>query len=190
MLPHRAFHFVRHGETEWNRLGRLQGRSDIPLNAHGEAQAAFLRPQLKPYGFRSIAASPLLRARRTAEILNAELDLPIHFIDALMEIDVGPYAGTSDGAWLPGWRKGEAVDGVEHLAAFARRVGAGISAALALQGPVLIVAHGGLIWALEHLLKLQEKGLDIPNTALVHFQPPASPQEYWRMATLFEPEPA
>ena len=190
MLPHQAFHFVRHGETEWNRIGRLQGQQDIPLNAHGEAQAAFLRPQLKPYGFRSMAVSPLLRARRTAEILNAELGLPIHFIDALMEIDVGHYAGTSDGAWLPGWRKGEAVDGVEHLAAFARRVGAGISAALALQGPVLIVAHGGLIWALEHLLKLQEKGLDIPNTALVHFQPPASPQEYWRMPTLFEPEPA
>lgn len=189
MLLHQAFHFVRHGETEWNRTGRLQGQSDIPLNAYGEAQAAFLRPRLAGYGFRSIAASPLLRARRTAEILNAELGLPIHFIDALMEIDVGHYAGTRDGAWLSGWRKGASVDGVEDLAAFARRVGGGINAALALDGPVLVVAHGGLIWALEHLLDLQDKGLDIPNTALVHFQPPEGPQEYWRMATLFEPEP-
>ena len=69
-------------------------------------------------------------------------------------------------------------------------MGTGIGAALALEGPVLVVAHGGLIWALEHLLKLPDKGLDIPNTALVHFRPPGATQEFWRMAILFEPEPA
>src|SRR5690606_8898241 len=81
MLPHHSFHVVRHGETEWNRLGRFQGQTDIPLNALGEAQAAALRPHLRGLGFTRIAASPLARARRTAEILNADLNLPIHFID-------------------------------------------------------------------------------------------------------------
>jgi broad specificity phosphatase PhoE len=187
MLPHRAFHFVRHGETEWNRLGRFQGRTDIPLNQRGEAQAAALRPHLNSFGFRSIAASPLVRARPTAEILNADLGLPIHFSDALMEFDVGPFAGKGDtGDWLCDWRRGNAVAGVESLTDFATRVGRGIKDALALEGPVLVVAHGGLIWALEHLLGLPA-ALDIPNTALVHFQPPAGAEERWRIDLLVNP---
>jgi broad specificity phosphatase PhoE len=138
-------------------------------------------------GFASIAASPLARARHTAEILNAEINLPIHLIDALMEFDVGPYAGRDHGGtWLAEWRRGAVIPGVESLADFAARVGTGIRAAMALDGPVLIVAHGGLIWALEHLLGLPA-ALDIRNTALVRFQPPAVAQEYWRIDLLSEP---
>lgn len=188
MLPHRSFHFVRHGETDWNRLGRFQGRTDIPLNAVGEAQAMALGPHLAPFGFRSIAASPLLRARRTAEILNTGLDLPIHLIDDLMEFDVGPFAGEVDGGdWLADWRRGGCYPGVESLSDFASRVAGGLARALALDGPVLVVAHGGLIWALEHLLGLPV-ARDIRNTTLVRFLPPAPPRGQWQIDILAEPQ--
>lgn len=186
MLPHRSFHFVRHGETDWNRLGRFQGRSDIPLNALGEAQAAALRPHLETFGFRSIAASPLARARRTAEILNSDLHLPIHFIDDLMEFDVGPFAGMTENNWLADWRRGGRFPGVEDLGDFAARVQGGIARALSLEGPVLVVAHGGLIWALEHLLGLPA-ALDIRNTTLARFEPPADAAQSWRIDILVEP---
>ena len=70
MIPKLSFHFVRHGETDWNRARRLQGWRDIPLNALGEMQAESLARLLAEggdrFGFASLAASPLSRARRTA----------------------------------------------------------------------------------------------------------------------------
>ena len=176
MIPKLSFHFVRHGETDWNRAGRLQGWRDIPLNALGEMQAESLARLLAEggdrFGFASLAASPLSRARRTAEILNAALDLEIRFIDDLREIDVGPMEGETASSWFPSWRAGTNRDGVETFDAFTDRIARGIRTALALPGPVLIVAHGGLVWALERMMGLPV-GLEIGNTALVHFQPSA-----------------
>lgn len=174
MLAPIPFHFVRHGETDWNRQGRLQGWRDIPLNATGEAQAAALRPALQAMAFGSIAVSPLARARRTAEILNRDLQLDMHVFDDLREINLGPLEGEVAGGWLPSWRAGAARDGVESFAAFSRRIRRGMEAALALPGPVLVVAHGGVVWALEHLLGLPV-GMDIANTTLVHFRPQQEP---------------
>jgi broad specificity phosphatase PhoE len=173
MFPPIPFHFVRHGETDWNRQGRLQGWRDIPLNATGEAQAEALRPALQSMGFNSIAVSPLMRARRTAEILNRDLQLQNYFIDDLREMNIGPLEGEVGGGWLPAWRAGEDRDGVESFAAFTRRIRRGMERALALPAPVLVVAHGGVVWALEHLLGLPV-GLDIANTTLVHFRPEQS----------------
>ncbi len=77
------FYFMRHGETDWNVEGRLQGQHDIPLNAVGYGQAAacgeILRGVLErdgrdPRTF-DYVASPLLRARKTMELVRAGLDL-------------------------------------------------------------------------------------------------------------------
>lgn len=186
MIPHIPFHFVRHGETDWNKTGQMQGRRDIPLNATGEAQAEKLRPHLGNHGFRSIAASPLSRARRTAEILNHDLNLPMHFFDALQEFDVGPYEGTLSRAWYEDWRHGQPVGGVESFTDFAARVLGGMRQALDLEGPVLVVAHGGLIWALEHLMGLPI-GTDVRNTALAHFQPPTAAIPSWQLTVAYQP---
>lgn len=180
MIPTIPFHFVRHGETDWNKTGRMQGRRDIPLNATGEAQAEALRPHLAGHGFRSIAASPLQRARRTAEILNRDLQLPIQLIDGLQEFDVGPYEGTEAREWFDNWRRGAAVAGVESFADFTTRVLGGMREALLLEAPVLVVAHGGVVWALEHLMGLPI-GTDIRNTDLVHFQPPSAIMPGWSL---------
>ena len=61
--------FVRHGFTDWNLDGRLQGQLDIPLNAAGRAQARILRDHLAAKTFDRIYTSPLQRAAETARII-------------------------------------------------------------------------------------------------------------------------
>lgn len=65
-------YFVRHGETEWNRQHMLQGHSDIPLNDAGLAGARKAARALKDISFDRAFASPLARARKTAEIIASE----------------------------------------------------------------------------------------------------------------------
>ena len=62
---------VRHGETEWNRTSRFQGRSDVPLSAEGKKQAQATALALKDTPFAAIYTSPLSRAVETAEIIRA-----------------------------------------------------------------------------------------------------------------------
>ena len=66
---------VRHGETDWNAAGRLQGHTDRPLNEYGRTQAKRLAEQLAGDGIAAIYASDLVRARETAEILGERLDV-------------------------------------------------------------------------------------------------------------------
>ncbi|MDF2906169.1 MAG: hypothetical protein K0R34_1490 [Herbinix sp.] len=65
-------YLIRHGETDWNRQGRFQGREDIPLNENGIMQAKQCGTALTEEQFRAVITSPLSRARRTGEII-AEL---------------------------------------------------------------------------------------------------------------------
>lgn len=67
----RTIHVVRHGQTEFNRLGRLQGSSDPPLNAAGREQARRAAEQLAAAGVRSVVSSPMARASQTADAIRA-----------------------------------------------------------------------------------------------------------------------
>lgn len=67
---------TRHGETDWNLRGILQGWSDVPINEQGRHQARELALAFAGAGFDAIWASPLVRARETAEIIAAALELP------------------------------------------------------------------------------------------------------------------
>ena len=73
------FFFVRHGESVWNAARRVQGQSDVPLSAIGLAQAHEAAGRIAGQPVGAIFASPLQRARRTAEIINGTLGLPISF---------------------------------------------------------------------------------------------------------------
>ena len=86
---------VRHGETLWNREGRYQGRTDVPLSEVGEAQAAALGARLARVPLAVAVASPLSRARRTAEaVLAARNAPPTLELDAgLLEISHGGWEG-------------------------------------------------------------------------------------------------
>ena len=77
MLTRAAFWYLRHGETDWNARGLSQGNVDVPLNALGLAQAREAAASLRGQGIRSVVASPLSRARDTAEIVADALGLPV-----------------------------------------------------------------------------------------------------------------
>ena len=93
MIPARAFWFLRHGETDWNADGRSQGRTDVPLNPTGVAQAASAAQLLRGRGIASIVSSPLSRARDTAEAAGKVLGLPVTLIDDLQEVSFGGARG-------------------------------------------------------------------------------------------------
>jgi probable phosphoglycerate mutase len=67
---------VRHGETDWNTAGVLQGWLDVPINERGRVQARELAQAFSDSGFACVYTSPLIRALETAEIIAAQLRLP------------------------------------------------------------------------------------------------------------------
>lgn len=83
---------IRHGETEWNALGKFQGSRDIDLSNEGIKQAEFLKKRLKQ-NFDCIYCSPLKRALKTAEIISEEADLNPIIYPQLREIDFGEWEG-------------------------------------------------------------------------------------------------
>lgn len=98
-LAHRLY-LVRHGETDWNREGRLQGGQDIPLNALGRRQAAQaaakLRALVADFEPLDFIVSPMGRARETMDILRSELGLPVegHVVEErLRELTFGLWEG-------------------------------------------------------------------------------------------------
>ncbi|MBA3533924.1 MAG: histidine phosphatase family protein [Ardenticatenales bacterium] len=88
-----TLYLIRHGETEWNVLGRYQGQLDPPLNARGRAQARATAAQLAPLGFDAIYSSDLARARETAQPLVEQAGLPLQLDARLREIHQGEWQG-------------------------------------------------------------------------------------------------
>jgi broad specificity phosphatase PhoE len=86
---------IRHGETLWNKEGRVQGTSDVELSIIGKKQAELLALSLKDLPIESIHASPLKRAYETAEIINEFHQLDIQIYRDLMEMDQGDLEGLS-----------------------------------------------------------------------------------------------
>lgn len=168
----RTIYFIRHGQTGWNAEGRLQGSRDVDLNAVGESQAASVAPRLAAVAGDSLAqadflASPLLRTRRTMEIMRGALGLPPdgYRTDArLREIGFGAWEGAT---WAEIRRRDPAGAsqrdrmrwhhrppglGAESYAMLVERV----APLFAELGPItVVVAHGGvaraMLVALEQL---------------------------------------
>jgi 2,3-bisphosphoglycerate-dependent phosphoglycerate mutase len=84
---------VRHGETDWNAKGRLQGHTDRPLNKRGRRQAQALAEELAEQEISAVYSSDLARARQTAEILAARLGLPVVVQPDLREKNWGTWEG-------------------------------------------------------------------------------------------------
>ena len=109
--PLRIF-IIRHAETEWNRLRRVQGVSDIPLNERGLAQAGALGRRLAPEPLRAIYSSPLTRARQTAEAIALPHGLTVGILPGLAELHQGEFEGKAFGELIAGH--------ADLLAAFAK----------------------------------------------------------------------
>lgn len=103
---------VRHAETEWNRLRRVQGVSDIPLNERGHAQAEALGRRLALEPMRAVYSSPLARARQTAEAIAGPHGLSIEILPGLSELHQGDFEGKAFAELIAGH--------ADLLAAFAK----------------------------------------------------------------------
>lgn len=89
---------VRHGETEWNRLGRFQGLIDVPLNQTGRQQAQQVAEFLKEVPIDFAVSSPLQRPKETAElILRHHPNVPLELVDGFQEISHGAWEGRLEG---------------------------------------------------------------------------------------------
>jgi broad specificity phosphatase PhoE len=92
-LKFKNIYVVRHGETDWNRDHRFQGRTDIRLNEIGREQAMRLRPLMQQLQIESVYSSPLVRAYETADIATQDLRLSIQKDDRLQETNIGDAEG-------------------------------------------------------------------------------------------------
>ncbi|MTE23636.1 histidine phosphatase family protein [Microbacterium sp. ZXX196] len=138
---------VRHGQTDWNRDGRIQGRSDIPLNDTGRAQARAAAAALRGGDYARLVASPLSRAAETAEIIGASLGLGAPAVDArLRERAYGEAEGMQQAEYLERFPGGIAIPGAETDDEVVQRA-LDVVADLAAESedPLIAVTHGGLI---------------------------------------------
>ncbi|WP_097043686.1 histidine phosphatase family protein [Terribacillus aidingensis] len=158
---------VRHGETDWNKLGKVQGSTDIPLNETGIKQAQATRDYLAGSDFDLIIASPMQRARKTADIINESLQLPLIEMKGFVERGFGEAEGLTREereAKYPSWD----FPGMETWDALVERVMQALQQVNAKYGEkkVLLVAHGAVISAI--LATISDGEYDIENTRLVN----------------------
>ncbi|MBR4931441.1 MAG: histidine phosphatase family protein [Alphaproteobacteria bacterium] len=91
----KKLYFLRHGETDWNLSGKLQGWTDISLNSTGREQAFLSAEKLSALSIECILTSSLKRATQTADIINSFLGVPIIEDSALKELSYGICEGMS-----------------------------------------------------------------------------------------------
>jgi probable phosphoglycerate mutase len=148
---------VRHGQSEWNALGRWQGQADPPLTNLGENQAKKASQKLGL--FDSIVSSPLQRAKNTASIISELMGVgPVVTEIGLMERDAGPWQGLTRVEIENGWPgfldSGNRPDGYESNPDLLFRVFKVLKKISENSKPldnILIISHAGIVHALENL---------------------------------------
>ena len=164
----------RHGQTEWNVSGTIQGHMDSPLTTQGEQQAHELATELKDLKFDAIFSSDLLRAKRTAEIVAIEHQLAVVTSEALRERKLGKLEGTKEDEYaiLQKLRESAQKSGYEDLGierdeqiayrliTFLRKIVVAYPSK-----NVLVITHGGVLRVL--LVHLGFSSNDEINSAIV-----------------------
>lgn len=166
-------YLLRHGQTEWNIEGKIQGKTDIPLNETGLHQARCLAEGMREREISAVYSSPLLRAAQTAEILAEEKGLSVSVLPELREVDFGLWEGRSwtevDAEFHEDFRRWEEnpaeymPTGGESRESCRERCRAAMEQILA--GTVTdaaIVAHGGILaHVADYLLRNQKEKEEI-----------------------------
>lgn len=178
---------VRHGETAWNAVRRLQGHIDTPLNDEGRRQAIAVAQALASSGAQRVVCSDLMRARDTARPIAELLDVPVHVEPLLRERAFGAFEGLDydqieqqfPEAFLQ-WQArelharypaGERL--AETLAELADRVGSVLENLVAPGEKVIVVSHGGFLdcaYRLATGLDLRAaRSFDVKNASINRF---------------------
>jgi probable phosphoglycerate mutase len=162
---------VRHGSTQHSAERRFSGRNQLELTEAGIGQAQALATRAERWGARAIVSSPLLRAMQTAEVIAAELDLPVTVDEGFAEVDFGEWEGltfsearrahpAAHDAWLAA--PDSAPPGGESFAEVTRRVQRARDSVVRANpdGSVIVVTH---VTPIKTLLRL---ALDAPPIAM------------------------
>lgn len=166
-------YLVRHGETDWNRARRIQGSTDIPLNATGRAQAASTGLLLARRQWDGIFASPLSRAFETASIIAGETQLgEPQAIDAIVERNYGTAEGMTGSQIDRMFPPGTEVPGRETREEVANRV---LPALLRLADDhpdqsLIVVSHGGVIRSILSAVHPESSREPIRNGSIHSFR--------------------
>lgn len=175
MIHKKEFYFVRHGQTDHNLTGNLTDSSDIPLNEHGIKQAIAIEQLISSLPIKTVCHSPLKRAKETKNIVTSKLRVPEYEIADLAEC-----SGTIWKEMTHGGKKAY-LNAHDSVKIFMDQVKNGINTALLYDGPVLIVAHGGVHWALSCLIEA-EHAWSIDNCVPMHFY--LEDGELWKVRKL------
>lgn len=196
----KTIYYFRHGETEWNRLGRFQGHSDIPLNQTGIEQAKSLRPLLEEIRPQILISSDLKRAKQTARLANSLLQIP-HYIDPrLREINLGAAEGKTlqeaEELWgkqaILDWISPKDLDAEFYFPKGEKKIDSVIRVKSFIEKVLVempyhtigIVGHGGTLKRFCHHISLdKEKEFPIPNCCVYKIPFDAASLK-WMEATL------
>jgi probable phosphoglycerate mutase len=161
---------IRHGSTEWNKLGKMQGQMDTSLTEEGRAQARLLGHRMKHEAWTGIFSSDLSRARETAEIISEISGIPILGLDTrLRERSFGQVEGTTEQGridrWGADWKKLD-LGGETNEQVLARWHGFLEQwASNASDERLLLISHGGFIVQILRGLSM-ERDEFLQNTSL------------------------
>lgn len=170
--PTKAFYFLRHGETDWNRAGRLQGSSDIPLNGLGVQQATRAAGILAELPIRRVLMSHLTRVRQTADPLLNRWSLVPEIHEGLAERRYGAWEGKThaetDGSGAP--EGGETRRRFnDRVIATLRQIAMDPDAGAGDDSGLLIIAHGGVFRAICEALDIRlTAGIGNAEPVIVH----------------------
>lgn len=186
LLPKFPFYLIRHGETNWNVEGRIQGQKDVPLNDNGIQQARKAGNLLKKKGIRirQIISSDLLRSRETARIIHDELKVPepirynhdlaersMGVLEGRLSIELGSNADLTNQSPPQG----------ESFREFQNRTVKGIDESVHEEG-TLIVTHGGVFGAFMEAIG--HKNIFIRNAVPFLISPPSGAQKEWTVQAI------
>ena len=172
------WYLVRHGETEWNLQGRIQGHTDVPLCELGRKKIQALRTRLAGLSFSAVYSSDLSRTVETAQILADNTKASVQVDSDLREFSYGEWEGLTDEeilardpeAFAQRFSQREvdfAAPGGESALQLLRRVRRFYRKAASMHGPdenLLVTAHGGSVRALALCL------LDLPDEHFWRFR--------------------
>ena len=166
---------VRHGESEWNVLGKWQGRADTRLTAAGRTQASEAARHIRASGLiiDRVVASSLSRAFETARIIAEELGLAApHADERLVETDVGPWEGLREHEIEAGWpnylRDRRTPPDFEQPNAVFDRASKALREHAHSDQRTLVVSHSGVIRTVRRVLNAHDRRLH--NLEGCHFE--------------------
>ncbi|MEI8296135.1 MAG: histidine phosphatase family protein [Alphaproteobacteria bacterium] len=185
-IPHKTFYFIRHGETDFNKLGIIMGSIDEPLNERGFEQARSAASILESVKFDRIISSPRKRAMQTAECVAAKSPKPLLVEDNLAERVWGEAEGKPFDTSKSLFDEEYTPTGAEPFSIFKIRILMAIRSHLekAPNQTLLFVSHGGVFYALCHELGAHK--ITSSNAIPYLFRPPENPTHPWMICSLLD----